>query len=74
MSQGYPPYYTLPELKALYNITEKGVPDFEKPATWSLHMRDFTKNCLNLLPEERPTISALLQVFFTIFSYTSIHG
>jgi len=59
MAEGDPPYYELPELKALYLICEEGVPPLKEPKKWSIEMIDFLNKCTSMDSKSRPTVEQL---------------
>lgn len=62
MAEGDPPLMELPMLKALVEISKKGVPPLKEPERFSEQFRDFLGKCLNMKPGSRPTSHELIQV------------
>jgi hypothetical protein len=61
MAEGDPPLMELPMLKALVEISKKGVPPLREPDRFSEQFRDFLGKCLNMKPTSRPTSHELIQ-------------
>ncbi|KAL7712463.1 Serine/threonine protein kinase PAK [Entamoeba marina] len=59
MSDGTPPYMDFPPMKALFQITTKGIPPLE--GNWSSNFNDFLKKCLNSEPSKRISSSELFK-------------
>jgi serine/threonine protein kinase len=68
MTQGAPPYYDLPPVRAMYLISTKGPPALQNPEEWSIDFRGFFQLCLQILPESRPGADDLLQHNFLLWS------
>lgn len=61
MIEGSPPYYNLPPEKATTLIAESGIPAMKSADKLSPDLKDFLGKCLAFQPEDRWTVSALLQ-------------
>eukprot|EP01117_Protostelium_nocturnum_P015493 TRINITY_DN601_c0_g1_i2.p1 TRINITY_DN601_c0_g1~~TRINITY_DN601_c0_g1_i2.p1 ORF type:complete len:484 (-),score=181.40 TRINITY_DN601_c0_g1_i2:92-1543(-) len=61
MMEGEPPYLDLPPLKALFQITTKGIPPLKTPDAWSPELTDFYNKCLAKDPEQRADADSLLE-------------
>jgi len=61
ITEGKPPYYDLPTVRAMYLISTKGSPGLKNPEDWSTGLRGFMQCCLQLSPEARADASDLLQ-------------
>lgn len=55
-----PPYYREPPTKALLRIMQDGIPPLQNEAKWSEEIRDFLARALKTNPEERASVSELL--------------
>jgi len=60
MIQGEPPYLSLPPLKALFLIVNKGIPPLKDEWKYSDKMKDFLNLCLTKEVALRPTCAQLL--------------
>jgi len=61
MTEGKPPYFDQPPVRAMYLISTKGSPGLINPEEWSTGLRGFMQCCLQLSPEARADASDLLQ-------------
>jgi len=59
LASGRPPYSNLPKLKALLQISSKGIPSVTNPEQWSEEYLSLMKHCLKKKPNKRPTIDEL---------------
>jgi len=64
MAEGEPPYMDFPPLRALFLITTKGIPDLKNPDLWSNEFVEFSRQCVELDIEQRPTSHQMLQHSF----------
>ncbi|OHT05926.1 STE family protein kinase [Tritrichomonas foetus] len=60
LAEGDPPYVELPPMKALFEITSKGLPEISQKEKRSPEFLDFLDLCLKRNPDERPTANKLL--------------
>ncbi|EDR22686.1 serine/threonine protein kinase 3/4, putative [Entamoeba dispar SAW760] len=64
MMEGYPPYMDDPPLRALFQISTKGVPPITT-GSWSKELLDYVNGCLSVNPDQRPsTESSIKNPFF----------
>lgn len=61
MAEGEPPYMDFPPLRALFLITQKGIPPLKDNKPWSSEMKDFVQQCLTVDGEARPEAKELLR-------------
>eukprot|EP00116_Pleurobrachia_bachei_P019373 sb/3479635/ len=67
MAEGKPPYADIhPMRKAIFMIPTKHPPSFKQPDKWSDLFKDFLKNCLKKVPEDRRTAEQLLKHDFIL--------
>jgi len=59
MCEGEPPYLDLPPMKALAEISTRGVPPLKEPEKWSQELQDFLSRCLTRDMSARPPTSQL---------------
>ncbi|EKE38189.1 hypothetical protein ENUP19_0047G0118 [Entamoeba nuttalli] len=59
MADGTPPYMDFPPMKALFQITTKGIPPLE--GTWDDKFKNFLNKCLNPDASKRSSAEELLQ-------------
>jgi len=60
MAESEPPYLEYPPIRALYFISNKGIPPLKDATKWSTEMKDFISKCLTVNPAERQKTSDLL--------------
>jgi len=61
MVEGEPPYMEFPPLRALFQITTKGITPLKEPHKWSKELANFYDRCLDKDPEKRSSAEELLQ-------------
>jgi len=61
LSEGAPPYIELPPTKAMMEIANNGFPGFRFPEMHSDQFVDFVSKCVEMNPNERSTITQLLE-------------
>lgn len=59
-----PPHIEKDRLVALEHIANGPAPSMKNPNKWSKHLLSFFKNCVNKVPEMRPTADELLRHIF----------
>jgi len=68
MTEGVPPYYEYPPVRAMFLISTKGTPALQNLESYPIDFRGFLQLCLQLSPESRPGADDLLQHNFLIKS------
>jgi len=66
MTEGKPPYYNFPPIRAMYLISTRGTPGLQSPNAWSVDFRGFMQLCLQISPTARSAADELLQHRFLI--------
>eukprot|EP01127_Copromyxa_protea_P017856 TRINITY_DN5500_c0_g1_i1.p1 TRINITY_DN5500_c0_g1~~TRINITY_DN5500_c0_g1_i1.p1 ORF type:complete len:399 (+),score=52.14 TRINITY_DN5500_c0_g1_i1:342-1538(+) len=59
MIEGEPPYMEYPELQALFQISNYGVPPLKNPRSWSVDLVSFLSTCLIMKASDRPSTKEL---------------
>ncbi|KYQ92738.1 p21-activated protein kinase [Tieghemostelium lacteum] len=71
LAEGEPPYAKYPPVRALFLVTQFGIPDLKQPELWSTEFIDFINLCLNLDDKRRPDAHYLLRHSFLKKSCTN---
>ncbi|KAL7714824.1 Serine/threonine protein kinase 3/4 [Entamoeba marina] len=63
MMEGYPPYMDDPPLRALFQISTKGIPPVTS-GDWTVQLLDFVGSCLSMDPNKRPSAEETSKMLF----------